>query len=264
MFCHDNYFNSIKTLQQKIYTENTELCKTVDIPLSTVVHSFNVFSMSNKLFDSSYVEFLDLPTDAAVSWVKGYRNIVVMNFANREYPGGGYTNGEIAQEEECCRCFPTLYESLSSLTMIDNNLKTQKSAYPFHPTDVIVTPNVKLMRLGSTGYQMLNDKNMINAYIVTAAAPNLRVEKFNKKTIALTLRTTFLAPIKTFELNTPENNCLILGAWGCGAFRGNPIVMSKLIKTAVEIYGGYYGKIIFAIPDAQSSNYCEFVRTFLK
>ena len=269
MSFHNRYNkNNKRTMQQEIYTENTKLCKspTVVIPSSTLVHYMDIVNHPVKLFNSSNIELIDTTTDAAVVHAHscGYKNIIAMNFASNIHPGGGYTRGSTAQEEDWCRCFPTLYPSLSSLIVPDIYSKKPKSVYPFDKRDAIVTPNVKLMRSASTKYKMLDEHDMINTYFVSAAAPNLRHEHYNECLVTATLNTTFIAPIKTFELNTPEDNCLILGAWGCGAFRCDPDIISKTIKTAVEKYGGYYGKIIFAIPDSTGENYLSFAKTFSK
>ena len=41
---------------------------------------------------------------------------------------------------------------------------------------------------------------------------------------------------------------LLLGAWGCGAFHGDPKMAARTAKIAIEKFGGCFEKIVFAIP----------------
>ena len=41
--------------------------------------------------------------------------------------------------------------------------------------------------------------------------------------------------------------CIVLGAWGCGAFGQNPMLIARAFATVLNNYGGYFKKIIFAV-----------------
>merc|ERR1711966_626784 len=60
-----------------------------------------------------------------------------------------------------------------------------------------------------------------------------------------TVRSIFAAP----RLSQPEVNTLILGAWGCGAFGGDPKEISELfVRALMSDLGGLYREVHFAIP----------------
>jgi uncharacterized protein (TIGR02452 family) len=247
----------------EIAEKNTEMCTTMKIPVSTLVYSYEVNNLGEKPLDISKIEVHDTSTDGGVKLAHSqkYKNIVVMNFASNKNTGGGYLNGSSAQEEDCCRLFPALYTSLKNATVINPATKKVRSIYPFDKRNVVVTPNVMLMRDRKT-YDLLPENNMINATFVSVSAPNLRYEKFNESHVNAALKTSLLAPIRTdIKFNNPKNNCLILGAWGCGAYRNDPTAMSEYMKDIALRYGGYYDKIIFAIPDGPDGNHEIFKQT---
>jgi uncharacterized protein (TIGR02452 family) len=250
---------------KKIYEENEEICDDEDIPESKFVNHYSVFRMLEKPYDLKMVDFFDGKTNEAAQYAYAcdYDNIVIMNFANNRHPGGGYIRGASAQEEDCCRYFPTLYRSLVNAKKRDYKTKQIVSAYKFDKRDVIVTPNVKLMR-STPKYSMLNDEAMFNVNFVSASAPDMAHEKFDLERVDTALRTTLLAPIKTLRINNPKKNCIIMGAWGCGAFGNDSFVMAECMSEAVEKYGGYYDKVIMAIPDRSDGNYEEFKLMFGK
>lgn len=62
-----------------------------------------------------------------------------------------------------------------------------------------------------------------------------------------------------------DNNqqTLILGAWGCGAFRNDPEVVASLFKKHLEgDFQGVFQKVIFAIPGEASHNHQVFLKHF--
>jgi len=243
-----------------IAEENNEMCEDLSIPVSTFFFSYDVNNLGAKPLCMSKVETFDLSTDGAIRLAhsQGYKNIVAMNFASNKHVGGGYLRGASAQEEDCCRLFPTLYPSLHKATYINPTTKKLTSIYPFDKRNVIVTPNVLLMR-DRKDYNLLPDNQMIAVTFVSAAAPNLRYENFNANMVNTALKTTILAPINTdIKFDNPKDNCLILGAWGCGAYCNDPVVMRNHMRSAVSKYGGYYDKVIFAIPDTKEGNYKVF------
>jgi uncharacterized protein (TIGR02452 family) len=165
------------------------------------------------------------------------KNIVIMNFASRKHAGGGYVNGATAQEEDLCRVIPILYQSLKTIK------------YPFGDDSILLSKKVAIYR-DSEKYNILPDKNKIEVSVVSAAAQNLRIEDFNEELVIDTLKNIFISVIQ----HLPETDTLILGAWGCGAFRNDPIVMSKIMNNITQQYGGYYKNIIYAIPSGPNAS----------
>ena len=58
---------------------------------------------------------------------------------------------------------------------------------------------------------------------------------------------------------------MLLGAWGCGAFGGDPSVASRTARAALVNYNGGLKKVVFAIPSRgkqSQKNYRAFAETF--
>ena len=55
---------------------------------------------------------------------------------------------------------------------------------------------------------------------------------------------------------------LVLGAFGCGAFRNDPTVVANAYKTAMSVFPKVFDKIEFAVycPPGRSENYDVFSR----
>merc|ERR1712032_234077 len=79
-----------------------------------------------------------------------------------------------------------------------------------------------------------------------------------------TIESILIAP-RTIE---PQVNTLVLGAWGCGAFGGDPVQVSDLFVRALTHgnLGRLYREIHFAIPCAspRDRNYAIFLECFQK
>lgn len=251
-----------REFRRGIYEQNTKLCKSLAVPRSTLFYSYGVKGMPKKEFDTKTVKFYDVTSEqgAIQANADGYENVVVMNFASNRHAGGGYVRGASAQEEDCCRCFPTLYESLNNTKVKVKGV--ERSAYIFDKRNVILTPDVKLMRDSEKHYDLIDNKDQFGVYFASAAAPNLKFETFNAETVKEAFKTTLLAPIKLFNLSETKKNAIVLGAWGCGAFRNNPKTMAPIMRDLISEYGGYYDAIYFAIPDKDGSNYKGFYDAF--
>jgi len=184
----------------------------------------------------------------------GGRKVVALNFANGSTVGGGYKNGATAQEEDLCRRFPCLYTSL--------NNANREGLYPFGPStcsspdrpakysDVLWTPGAILARAGEVdGFSLLPPERQVAVSLVAAAAPNLRFanppELNDSNLMYDAIKAILIAP----KVMQPEVTTIILGAWGCGAFGGNPDDISELFCRALsdERLGRLYKEVHFAI-----------------
>lgn len=194
--------------------------------------------------------------------------ICALNFANGVQVGGGYKTGAMAQEEDLCRRFPSLYTSL-------NNAQ-RDGLYPFGPSTctsrahparyaaVLWTPSVMLARAGERdGFALLPEAQQQPVSLVAAAAPNLRFAKppelKDRDLMYETVRAVLVAP----RVLQPGITTLVLGAWGCGAFGGDPAEISELFCEALgtEGLGRLYREVHFAVPRGGDGNADIFLGT---
>eukprot|EP00933_Yihiella_yeosuensis_P015418 TRINITY_DN13459_c0_g1_i1.p1 TRINITY_DN13459_c0_g1~~TRINITY_DN13459_c0_g1_i1.p1 ORF type:complete len:297 (-),score=59.21 TRINITY_DN13459_c0_g1_i1:168-1058(-) len=197
------------------------------------------------------------------------RSVCALNYANGKDVGGGYKNGATAQEEDLCRCMPTLYSSLFNAS--------KEGLYPFGPPtctskdkpekycDVLYTLGLTIARAGpEDGYRILKKEEQIEASLVAAAAPNIKFSKDvnDEELIYQTIQTIFISP----QIAQEGVNTLILGAWGCGAFGGDPVQIAGLFIKAMlqDNLGQPYKEIHFAIPETTPDdvNYDTFRKVF--
>jgi uncharacterized protein (TIGR02452 family) len=185
----------------------------------------------------------------------------VLNMANRRNPGGGVTGGAGAQEENIFRrtnLFYSLYCYASYAA--EYGLTKAAESYPLdRDTGGIYTGNVTVFRAGEkNGYRLL--KVPYKTAIVTVPAinrPDL-VERDGVKYIA----DQFVEPTKE-KMRTIlriagkyEHDALVLGAFGCGAFRNPPRHVAELFKevfTEPE-FKDRFKTVVFAILDDHNSN----------
>ena len=108
--------------------------------------------------------------------------------------------------------------------------------------------------------------------VITCAAPNLRERPSNAmnphvgyKQVKVTpteLETLLAARIRRiFEVAVAnENEVLILGAFGCGAFRNPPEIVAKVFYNVMQDYLGYFDMIEYAVyhTEREVANYEAF------
>jgi len=208
-----------------------------------------------QLATNAVVTFSTRSTADALLHFSRDRNMQVcaLNFANGSQVGGGYKTGAVAQEEDLCRRIPNLYTTLYNAKLSGH--------YPFGPTtcssrenperysDVLFTPGLVIARKSESElYELLPEQEQArNVSLVTAASPNIpQKEILDYPLMYNTVKAIFTVP----RLMQPETKVLILGAWGCGAFGGDPERVCQLFLEALQKdgLGQLYEEIHFAIP----------------
>jgi uncharacterized protein (TIGR02452 family) len=189
--------------------------------------------------------------------------IGLLNFASARSPGGGFLNGAKAQEEDLCRCsglYPCL---LMCMKYFDVNRNQESMLYTDYS---IFSPNVPFFKVRSTGDFL---QTPIPISVITAPAPNTVRYMERKGSDESELRDTFLRRWENVLCIAREEGIkrLLLGAWGCGAFGGDPVLVSQTAKEAIREYGKGFEKIVFAIPDTKGVsrvNFDTFRETFAR
>jgi uncharacterized protein (TIGR02452 family) len=189
--------------------------------------------------------------DAAAEYVDGGNNILVLNLASTEEPGGGFDEGVGSQEEELCW--------RSDLAGLMHRIKHQEQLH--NPTiwnlyeQILLTPDVTVLRANKTrSYAPLSHPFQVSILSCGAPVrPSLKergtaavdYERAEDKERARQLIYNQLHAARKYGYDT-----LVLGAFGCGAFCNPPTVIARLYREVIEAhFKDAFRKIIFAILD---------------
>ena len=197
--------------------------------------------------------------------------IAVLNFASAVNPGGGVRSGSRAQEESLCRCstlYPTLNQSYFWKKYYDVN---RMSNDPLHTDACIWSPGVIICKSDSGIPQRVDPEGWVTVDVITCAAPNLREKTGNIHNPEMA-QSVHLSWEEQYSLHLQRAkhilhiaaakrvSTLILGAFGCGAFANDPVVVAEAYRDALPDYKGYFDSIVFAIycRPYETTNYTAF------
>lgn len=200
------------------------------------------------------------------------KKVCILNFASATNPGGGVVKESSAQEEAICRC-STLYPNLNEPKMWNGFYRPHRQELnPLHNDDCIYTPGVIAFKSDTDYPQMLPLNRCYKVNVITCAAPNLREKPSNGMNsgdgdMAVKISNDDLQELhekrmrRVLEITAKKgNDVVILGAFGCGAFRNPPEVVARAMKTVVEEYRNAFETIEFAVycSPRDDSNYRTF------
>ena len=179
----------------------------------------------------------------------------VLNFASSTNPGGGVTSGASAQEECLCRV-STLYPCLKDESMWDLFYAPHRKARnPLHNDDVIYTKDIVVFK--DDDYQPLPQHFSVD--VITCAAPTLREQVSNRYNPSDGDQAPDITPKALLALHEKRGRkilsaaaangaeVLILGAFGCGAFKNDPVVVARAYANILPEYLRYFRTIEFAV-----------------
>lgn len=197
---------------------------------------------------------------------KDARPVLVLNLANPVNPGGGVRRGARAQEEDLCRKSSLLLSLESSAASVYYEYNRSLNTY-MGSDAVMITPQVEIIR---DEYGKLLPES-VTVSVMTCAAPMLTFGKegMNEQQYRDMLFRR-ISGMLTLAAHLGYTY-LVLGAFGCGAFRNDAAVVSDLFCKAMQEfeYGGRklndcFRRIDFAVLDRtlDQYNYKEFSRNF--
>lgn len=185
----------------------------------------------------------------------------VLNFANPVTPGGGVQIGAMAQEECLCRS-SNLFLCLADESVQEGyyhyhqNLRNQ-----FYSDRLIYSKAVTVFKDDQIVPQMMAEDEWFTVDVITCAAPYVAKRKYLNLTA---LKILFKDRIKNIFEAAKDNDVeiLILGAFGCGAFKNPPKIVAEAFQEVIreQNYKRYFKKIIFAIKPTGTN--CENVSAF--
>ena len=198
--------------------------------------------------------------------------IAVMNFANAFHAGGGVVKGASAQEECLCRT-STLYPLLYRKTLRDTFYKHHRTLKTPKATDALIyTEDVVICKTDEDLPRRMPREQWVNVDVITVAAPDLRDKSNHYAPLVGSVTRMKNAELFGYHVKRAIHvltcaaaqgaDILVLGAFGCGAFRNDPEVVAKAYKTAIDVFPKVFKKIEFAVycSPADQKNYETFSR----
>ena len=201
-------------------------------------------------------------TFEAAEAYKGKR-VCVLNFASSKNPGGGVERGASAQEECLCRV-STLFPCLTDEGIMNSFYIPHRTMFrdTLYNSDLIFTPGVTVFKSDTNMPALRPRDEWFTADVITCAAPNLGAyTRLDDKSLEK-LHTERGERIFLTAINEGAE-VLILGAFGCGAFRNPPAAVAGAYRTLTGKYAAYFDKIEYAVycPPKNTSNYSAFRNT---
>lgn len=228
----------------KIYQGTKFLCSEIKKPES-VKHRFTDSLFSKYVLPKQGKVTVE-PIDTVTALVK-YAPIgktAILNMANATSKGGGVERGAMAQEECLFRC---------------SNLYTIADVfYPMRLDEFVYTKDVTFIK--DVNYRSMSP---VKVDVITIAALNLNpkhkqefhLSEYGYPNNSLGIKTVTLEKICYMLDSAYKNRCtnIILGAFGCGAFKNDPTVMANLFKLVLSKYSHLFDNIVFAIINDRNS-----------
>lgn len=161
-----------------------------------------------------------------------------LNLANGVIPGGGFLGGARAQEETLCRS-SALYK-----TLVDDPMYDAHSRRPLpDSTDwAIYSPGVPVFRRDD-GTAL--DEPWLLSFLTCAAPYAPHVGQPDSGDLLRKRIQRVLAIARAYGYSS-----LVLGAWGCGAFKNDPVRTAQDFRGALEgDFDGAFNEVVFAVAD---------------
>ena len=207
---------------------------------------------------------------------EGY-NVALLNFASAGHPGGGVETGARAQEETICRrstLARSIYTFSPSYASKYGFEEHRGEGYPLKNLrySVIYSPSVTVFREGIECTLM---EEPFQVGVITCAALNLGGKYDLRLTPdghmpeeAVDITRCKVRAILRIGLKFGHDS-LVLGAFGCGAFRNPPREMAEIFRDVMseKEFEGKYRLITFAIIEdhnSLNSNYGAFREVLAK
>lgn len=186
------------------------------------------------------------------------KKIAVLNFASATRPGGGVKTGSRAQEESLCRC-STLFPTLDRRWLWEKYYDVNRAAHDVRHTDAcIYSPEIVICKTDDSLPVRMKPEDFVTVNVISCAAPNLRSEPSNwhnretGQALRMPEKDLFSLHVRRARhimhvAAANQDDILVLGAFGCGAFANDPEIVAKAYHAALAEYRARFDVIEFAI-----------------
>lgn len=243
-----NYWSRKDELAKKAVTHTKEMSKKYKSEIALSIENTKFYDRQPVLETSGdlpKIEVVDLDSVSAIHKYSS-ENMAVLNFASYKFPGGGFMRGSSAQEEALCQ-HSYLYNVISEFDSTIYEWNRNNLNKGMYLNRGLYSPDI-----------MFDDKTKCS--VITVPAPNksvmLKYGNFTEEENAKALINRVKLVVDIAEENNVKT--LILGAFGCGVFKQDPVDVATFFKKALR--GSSFDKVVFAIP--RGANYNAFKEIF--
>ena len=226
---------------QRRYETNPELIEAIEWSIKNqymVAEEENIDLPAADTISTRYIVSGKRSFEAAKEY--SGKKVAVLNYANNVSIGGAPFRAG-AQEESLCRCstlLPCLQAMEEPFYKKHRRQARKKEINYMGNDDLIYTPDVVVfksdLRTDPVYPQMLDRDEWYKVNVITCAAPVMARVSTRPDNYETVIRSRIK---KILDVAAKEKNeVVILGAWGCGAFR-NPIkIVSRVFVELVKNY----------------------------
>lgn len=165
----------------------------------------------------------------------------------------GFLTGANAQEESIARS-SSLYSSIAQDKFLTSYYAfNRKDKLCLYSDRIIYSPNVTIFK-DDAGTSLTEP---YTSNIVTSPAPNAGIVRKRHQDANRLVKETMTERIRRilYIFRANGDDALVLGAFGCGVFRNDPLEVALIFKAEIErTFQYYFRRIIFAILDPQMAH----------
>jgi len=254
-----------------------------------VLDTTTVKSITIRAQESMSISVLNIDClDATLGLIEEGYKPVMLNMANPHHPGGSYTRGASAQEEDIFR--------RSDASKVLDVPETIRKYYPIDKGETLYIPTLQVFRHGAIkDYEFFASGPKKISMLCSAAGARFQLIVFYSTfTCLLKHVITVRDPIKDesgqkfanqsdrdfcrraihTQLDTAlshSHDAVVLGAWGCGGFGCPAEEISEIyLDILTNFFNGCFKKVLFAIVSSyanenqKDSNFHTFTNTVRK
>ncbi len=176
--------------------------------------------------------------------------VAALNFASAKNPGGGFLNGSHAQEESLARSSALHASQMRAWDFYEQHRTSPSLLYS---DAMILSPGCPIIR---DDHDLLLEEPQSAAFI-TSAAPNAGAAA-NSRPAELPWIPDLFRRRSEYVLALAASQGyrqLVLGAWGCGVFRNDPVVVARSFAAHLR-HGNWsdrFDRVIFSVLDTSPS-----------
>ena len=190
-----------------------------------------------KQFPTTKIEFVNRDcVEVAIDALQEGQKPLLLNMCSWFKPGGGVEKGAGAQEEDLFRrsnyhkfLNPRLYPLPDYRTILSNQVEFYRNSREHKYTPMKNKYKIDCIAAAAVRHPTLTSKNQLNKKDADMMRKKINI-------------------ICQVALKN-NNDCLILSAWGCGAYGCPPEHIGQLFNEVINKYDGCFKKVIYAIID---------------